>query len=90
MAETEKERSNVKPTKAPFDESKLTPPQREALAIAKAQGVHPIRSLEDLFATADLGLSPEEGREFHDFLMEQRRLARAKPSKTYDFGEDGD
>ena len=84
MEDTEKERQPMKPAKVPFDESKLTPPQRKALEIAKAQGVPFSRRIEDF----DLGLTPEEGEAFHNFIMEERQRARSMPSKNYFPDED--
>ena len=78
MVDTEKERDKVKPSKAPFDESKLTPPQREALAIARAQGVEPIRSLKEL----RLDIEPELVDDLIETIMENRREARKKPFKV--------
>lgn len=69
-----------------LDESKLPAPHRAALAIARAQGVEPIRSLEDLFL---MDLSEEDGDEFHSLLVASRRAARHASHKVFDFGSDG-
>ena len=67
LVDTGMERDKVKSSKPPFDEDKLTPPQREALAIAKAQGVPFSRRLEDLIP--DLGLTAEEADAFCKTLL---------------------
>ena len=81
--DTEMERDKVKSSKPPFDASKLTPPQREALAIARAQGVPFNRHLEDLIP--DLGLTAEEADAFGKTLQLVRddgnRQKRKDPSE---------
>jgi len=79
MVDTEMEHEIVKSSKAPFDESKLTPPQREALAIAKAQGVPFSRRLEDLIP--DLGLTAEEAETFGKTLQLVRGDGRRQKRK---------
>lgn len=81
MEDTARERSPVKPAKAPFDESKLTPPQRKALEIARAQGVKPIRSIKEL----KLDVEPELVDELIETIMENRRDARQRPPKKNPF-----
>jgi Flp pilus assembly protein CpaB len=77
VVETTKERSNVKPSKATLDESKLTPPQREALAIAKAQGKDLSLTLQDLKGDMD----PEAVEEVMAVVMDLRK----RPAKQRDF-----
>jgi len=67
----------MKPPKSLFDETKFTPEQREALAIAKAQGVKPVYSLRSL----KLDIEPEELEEFAKTLEEIRRDARRQTVK---------
>lgn len=81
MVDTERERESVKPTKAPFDESKLTDRQREALALAKAQGVPFSRRLEDL--VPDLGLTVEEADIFGKTLQQVREDGRMQKDKDF-------
>lgn len=78
VTEIEKERPKVKSTKGTFDESRLTPPQREALAIARAQKVEPIRSLADL----KLDVEPELIDELIEEIAAARRDARKRPYKV--------
>jgi hypothetical protein len=67
----------MKSKKLPFDEGKLTPAQREALAIAKAQGAKPVHSLREL----KLGIEPEELEEFARTLDEISQDVRRQPVK---------
>ena len=76
--EIEKEHDKLKPTSAPFDESKLTPPQREALALVKMQGKKIHISREDLVADID----PEAIEDLIAVVMEIRK----RPSKLRDLG----
>ena len=71
----------MKPTKAPFDESKLTPAQREALTLAKSQGVPFSRRLEDL--VPDLGLTDEESDIFGKTLQQVREDGRRKKDNDF-------
>lgn len=64
-------------SKPKFDESKLLPEQRRALAIANAQGVKPIRSMDEL----RLNIEADELAKFADALDEQRTHARSHPAK---------
>lgn len=75
MERTEDPRPNLS-AKTPFDESKLTPPQREALAIAKAQGVKFGRKLEDL---AFKGVEPGVLEHFAETVKKIRDDARKQP-----------
>ena len=74
MEDTEKERQPMKPAKVPFDESKLTPPQRQALEIAKAQGAPFSRRLEDLVQDVE----PEAANKLIETIMELRRDGRGQ------------
>jgi hypothetical protein len=77
MVETEKEGAKVKPAKAPFDESKLTPPQREALAAARAQGVEPIRVIKSM----KLDVEPELLDKLIEDVEESRAAERRRSPK---------
>ena len=77
--EAERAKQAVKTSKIAFDESKLTPPQRKALAIAKAQGVRMARKFEDL--NIDLGLTKEEADQFGRTIQEMREESRKQESK---------
>ena len=59
----------MKPSKTPFDESKLTPAQRKALEIAKVQGAKFGRKLKDL----QLDVDPESREELAQAIMDARR-----------------
>lgn len=72
MEDLERERKSVTPPKPRFDESKLTPTQRRALEIAKAQGVKPIKSLEDL----RLDVEPKLVDELIDTVLANRQKNR--------------
>ncbi len=74
MQETERGHQAVKSAKTAIDESKLTPPQRRVLALAKAQGVSMTRKFEDL--TPNLGLTPEEADHFGETLQKIRDESR--------------
>jgi hypothetical protein len=78
MQDFEGVRGGVSATKAKFDESKLLPEQKKALALAKAQGVKPIRSIKEL----QLDIEPAELESFADSLEEQRQQARLQPIKN--------
>ena len=79
--EIEEDRKSVKPAKTAFDESKLTPPQRRALEIAKAQGVNPIHSITDLRLEREAELVDE----LIETIAENRRGARHRPAKKLPF-----
>ena len=74
-----KERPSVKTVKAVLDESKLSEPQRKALAMAKAKGVPLIRDLDDL--VPDLGLTSEEADHFGKTLDQIRKESRQNSAK---------
>lgn len=76
VSETTTENRSMPPTK-PFDESKLTPAQRKALEIARAQGKRPMTILE----AVKLDIEPDELAKFADALDEQRRESRSRPSR---------
>ena len=83
MEDLDKERSAMKPSKVPFDESKLTPPQRLALELAKNQGVPFSRRLEDLIP--DLGLTQDEADAFGRTLQQIREESRRQtPSDPFE------
>jgi hypothetical protein len=77
MQEPERERQPMKPAKMPFDPNKLTPPQRKAYEIAKAQGVKPIHSLKEL--ALDIEAELLDG--LTEFVLESRAAERKHPSK---------
>jgi hypothetical protein len=79
VEDTDKQRSSVKTAKIAFDESKLTPPQREALTIAKAQGIKFGRKLEDL---ALKGVESDVLDKFAETLREIREDARGESVKN--------
>ncbi len=62
----------------PFDETKLTLPQRKALEIAKAQGAPFTRRLEDLIQDVE----PHEVEEINEAIMAQRREGRKIPPRN--------
>ncbi len=73
MQDLERERKPKNPPDKPrFDESKLTAPQRRAFEIAKAQGVKPIQSLEEL----RLNVEPELVDDLIDTFLENRKKNR--------------
>jgi hypothetical protein len=69
MQDTERQRQPMKPSKNSFDESNLSPAQRKALEIAKAQGAKFGRKLEDL----RLNLEPAAAEELAQAIVEARR-----------------
>lgn len=75
MEELEKERHPVRPTKKIFDESKLTPQQRKAYEIAKAQGAKFSRTLKGLA----LNIEPKSLNNFVKIIEEERLQARRAP-----------
>ena len=79
MTGLERDKKPMATKTQPFDESKLTPPQREALAIAKAQGVPFSRRLEDLIP--ELGLTAEEADTFGKTLQLVREDGRRQKRK---------
>jgi hypothetical protein len=78
MQETERDRQPVKPSRTPFDESKLTPAQRKALEIAKVQGAKFGRKLKDL----QLDVEPEAREELAQAIMDARREDGMQPHKN--------
>jgi hypothetical protein len=78
MQETERERQPVKPSKTPFDESKLTPAQCKALEIAKIQGAKFGRKLKDLH----LDLDSVARDELAQAIIDARREDGMQPHKN--------
>lgn len=77
MQDLERDRSRMTSSKPKFDEAKLLPEQRKALEIARAQGVQPIQSIDELRLDVDQG----ELEQFADALDEQRKKARLRVIK---------
>ena len=77
VEDTEREHGKVKATRSPFDETKLTAAQREALAIARAQGRKPVASLWEL----KLNIEADELEQFANTLDELRDEARTEKAK---------
>lgn len=74
MQEIERNRKPMKSPTMPFDESKLSPGQREAVAIAKAQGKDLTLTIKDLAGNMDHKLVEE--------LMEVVLHIRKHPAKS--------
>ena len=77
MQEPEKERQPMKSAKKSFDPNKLSPAQRKAYEIAKAQGVKPIHSLKELA----LDIEPEMLDGLSEYILESRAAERQRRSK---------
>jgi hypothetical protein len=76
MSEIERERPSVAPTKK-FDEANLSPAQRQALELARAQGKRPMPLVEAM----RLDIDTDELVRFAETLDEQRRESRSHPRK---------
>ncbi len=74
MQDIEREHVPTKSGKMPFDESKLTPAQREAVAIAKDQGKDLSLTINDLKGNMD----SKAVAELMDAVMDMRR----RPAKV--------